>query len=337
MTATELFDQYKGKKIAFITTKNLSYIRNHQELELLGQNSGEIRVIGSNRKNYFLRIVYVWISILFSSFRRYDVVFVGFAPQLVCPFWAWKFPGSVHIDFFISLYDTFVNDRKICKPGSVWARMLELLDRRTADAAEYIVCDTKAHGAYFQKAFGVEEDKEVILYLQANSHIYYSREAVKREELREKYVVFYFGSILPLQGIEVILECIRLLAGNKDIYFQIVGPVKEKAEDNLGNAEFIPWLEEEKLAEYIAAADLCLAGHFNAGIEKAKRTIPGKAYIYEAMGKPMILGDNPANRELFAEDQRHFFVEMGSAERLAERIRECFERTGVWCQMCEQK
>ena len=325
MTATELFNQYKGKKIAFITTKNLSYIRNNQELELLRQNGGEVRVIGSNHKNYFLRIVYVWIRVLFSSFRRYDVVFVGFAPQLVCPFLVWKFSGSVHIDFFISLYDTFVNDRKKCRPGSMCARMLEYLDRRTVNIAEYVVCDTKAHGNYFRKAFGVKEEKEVVLYLCANSRIYYPREAVKREELREKYVVLYFGSILPLQGIEVILECIRLLQGNREIYFQVVGPVKRKLGDNLCNAEFIPWLKEEELAEYIAAADLCLAGHFNAGIEKAKRTIPGKAYIYEAMGRPMILGDNSANRELFVEDQRHFFVEMGSAERLADRIRECFE------------
>lgn len=330
MTATELFDQYKGKKVAFITTKNLSYIRNNQELDLLRQNGGEIRIIGSNRKNYFLRIVYVWFKVLFSSFRRDDVVFVGFAPQLVCPFWAWKFPTNVHIDFFISLYDTFVNDRKKCKPGSMCANILEYLDRRTVELAEYIVCDTKAHGDYFRNEFGAKEEKEIVLYLCANSRIYYPREVIRREELREKYVVLYFGSILPLQGIEVILECIRLLQGNGEIYFQIVGPVKERAEDNPGNVEFIPWLEEEELAEYIAAADLCLAGHFNAGIEKAKRTIPGKAYIYEAMGKSMILGDNSANRELFVEDQRHFFVEMGSAGRLADKIEECYASRGKY-------
>ena len=45
------------------------------------------------------------------------------------------------------------------------------------------------------------------------------------------------------------------------------------------------WLPQEKLAEYIDMADLCLAGHFNAAVEKASRTIPGKAYIYQAMGK----------------------------------------------------
>ena len=68
-------------------------------------------------------------------------------------------------------------------------------------------------------------------------------------------------------------------------------------------------------------SDLCLAGHFNKDINKAKRTIPGKAYTYEAMNKKMILGDNEATHELYEEgDGTHYFVEMGNAEKLAEKI-----------------
>lgn len=40
--------------------------------------------------------------------------------------------------------------------------------------------------------------------------------------------------------------------------------------------------------------------------------ISAKAYIYHAMGKPMILGDNPANHELFDGDNKVTFVEMGN-------------------------
>lgn len=325
MTVKALFDRYRGKKIAFITTKNLDYIRNSQEIDIIRQHSEDVRIFGSNQRNYFLRVVYVWFKLIFSSFRKYDIVFVGFAPQLVCPFFFWKFTGEVHIDFFISLYDTFVNDRKVCRPDSIPGRILGYLDKKTVSMADYIICDTKAHGEYFHDELDAQEEKEVVLYLRADSRIYYPREVVKKEGLKDKYVVLYFGSILPLQGVEVILECIRMLKGNSDIYFQIIGPVKGANTYSMENAEFIPWLEEEELAKYIAAADLCLAGHFNAGIEKARRTIPGKAYIYEAMGKPMILGENPANRELFVEDQKHFFVEMGNAESLAEKIKACYK------------
>ena len=61
-------------------------------------------------------------------------------------------------------------------------------------------------------------------------------------------------------------------------------------------------------------------GHFNPQYPKALRTVPGKAFIYEAMEKPMILGDNPANHEMFKEDSRHFFVLMGDSGLLADKI-----------------
>ena len=63
-----------------------------------------------------------------------------------------------------------------------------------------------------------------------------------------------------------------------------------------------------------------MAGHFNKEVEKASRTIPGKAFIYQAMGKEMILGNNPANRELFARDEKVIFVEMGDEKALAKAI-----------------
>ena len=55
-------------------------------------------------------------------------------------------------------------------------------------------------------------------------------------------------------------------------------------------------------------------------MNKAKRTIPGKAYIYQAMGKKMILGDSPANRELFGENEKLLFVTMGCSQELQKKI-----------------
>ena len=97
-----------------------------------------------------------------------------------------------------------------------------------------------------------------------------------------------------------------------------VGNKYQKPES--ANIEYIPWLSQEKLAEYIAMADVCLAGHFNKEIDKAHRTIPGKAYIYQAMEKRIILGDSRANRELFSESDQNYFVPMGDAQALADLI-----------------
>ena len=44
------------------------------------------------------------------------------------------------------------------------------------------------------------------------------------------------------------------------------------------------------------------------------------ASIYRAMNKPMILGDTPANHELFSADQNTIFVPAGDARFLTNAI-----------------
>lgn len=317
------FGDFKGKNVLFITTKNLDYIRNTQEIEALKAVADSVYVLGSSSKSYAKRLIYVYSRLMFMPLRRFDAVFVGFAPQLILPVFRHRFKGKfLAEDFFISVYDTMVCDRKKVKDGSFAARIMHWVDRKTIRCADKIIADTKADADYFAEEFGADRDKLCVVYLNADRSIYYPHKVAKSPSFEGKFTVLYFGSILPLQGTDVILECIRLMKDCGDIMFDFIGPVdEEEIEKCKGcNVKFTHWLSQPNLSDHIAAADLCLAGHFNAEIEKASRTIPGKAYIYEAMRRPMILGDNPANRELFKEDDTHFFVEMGSAQKLKEKI-----------------
>lgn len=310
------------KKAVFITTKNLDYLRNVQEIEKLKEKY-DVTIIGFLDRSYFKRIVKIFLRLLVFSFKDADVVFVGFAPQLIIPFWRWKFKKKYTvIDFFISLYDTMVFDRAVFKKNSLAARILKKIDEITISGVDHIIADTKTHSKYFTEEFGADPEKMEVLYLHADESIYYPRKTEKPESYKNKFVVLYFGSVLPLQGIDIILKAANHFRNDEGIIFEIIGPIGEKYhKPENGNIVYYPWLKQEKLAEHIAYADLCLAGHFNARIMKAKRTIPGKAYIYRAMGKDMILGDNPANYELFDERQKGiYFVEMGNAEALAAKI-----------------
>ena len=106
-----------GKKVLYISTKNLDYIRVVQELKILSESAGSYDVIGSYSKNYLIRILKVYSKILFTPLKTYDTIFIGFAPQLVIPFWRHKLKRSkVIIDFFISCYDTICFDRKKASP-----------------------------------------------------------------------------------------------------------------------------------------------------------------------------------------------------------------------------
>ena len=309
-----------GKKVLFITTKNLDYLRNTQEIRLLREHAQEVRVIGSGSGSYAKRLMKVYASLLATNVNRYDLVFAGFAPQLVLPFFRKLRKKPVIEDFFISLYDTAVQDRKKFRAGSLPAAVLKRLDERTLALGDTVIADTRAHADYFVNGLGCDPERIRVLYLEADPEIYHPAD-VQREP-GAPFRVLYFGSILPLQGVDVVLDAVKMLRDEPGCAFEIIGPLPEGKISEQENLTCIPWLSQEELAQHIARADLCLAGHFAADIDKAKRTIPGKAYIYRAMEKPMILGDTPANHELFEEDGKTLFVPPGDAEALAEKIKE---------------
>ncbi len=323
-----------GKRVLFVTTKNLDYIRNAQELSLIRKMAVCCDVIGSYNSHYPLRILIVIWGLITRSAGRYDTVFIGFAPQLVLPLFRKKFLRQrVLIDFFISLFDTFCLDRKLFKPAGIVGRFLHRLDRVTLSLADLVICDTLAHGRFFTEEFHVAPSRLHPLYLEADRRVYHPVSVQRPEHLKDKRIVLYFGSILPLQGADVVLKAISLVlknqSGRKNIFFYFIGPIKGKALRSLcphsALVQYIPWLSQKELARLIASSDLCLAGHFSKTIAKASRTIPGKAFIYQAMEKPMILGDNPANHELFVSDRDTVFVEMGNSSALADAILTFFE------------
>ena len=314
-----------NKKVLFITTKNIDYIRNVQELNLIKEKATDCRVIGSYSKNYFVRLMTVFFKVFFLRMSQFDTVFIGFAPQFILPLFYWKFKNTfVVIDFFISFFDTLCCDRKKIKSNSPIGKALHRLDKKTLCLADIIISDTKVHGQYFSSEFQVPSEKLFTMYLQADTSIYHPLKRKRPEYLKDKYVVLYFGSMLPLQGVEVVLKAMGLLKEKKELFFFFIGPVTDRHLRNVkpisDNIEYINWLSQEKLAEYIDIADLCLAGHFNASVQKATRTIPGKAYIYEAMNKKIVLGDNSANHERFWESDKVVFAQMGNSKALADVI-----------------
>lgn len=326
------FEQFKNKKVLFITTKNLDYIRNVQECQLIEAAAANMSVIGHTGKHYPARLTYVYLKLLFTDFKRYDEVFIGFAPQAVLPFFLHRIKKAgchVTVDFFLSVYDTFCLDRKQIRRNSPAGRLIHRLDEMTLKASDNIICDTMAHGQFFIEEFNAVKDKLSVLYLSALGSIYTYRDYDREEVFQELFgqgcpdgrIILYFGSVLPLQGAETVYEAMHILAASHDNICIFIGPLKRlnitAYDSSILHADHV---SQEALSRLVAISDVCLAGHFSADIDKAKRTIPGKAFIYEAMGKPMILGDNEANREFFKPDCRHIYVPHGDAAAIARAV-----------------
>lgn len=321
----KLRENIKGKRILYLATKNSDYIRVSQEIDMAKELGRSVDVIAFPDKKYLSRILKVYAKLLVTDIKQYDVVFIGFMAQMILPVFMWKLRKKIIItDFFISIYDTLVFDRKKIKEKSLLAKICKWIDKLTIKKSTYLISDTKTHGQYFVEELGARTDKIYVCYLKADKKIYYPRILEKPKQYRNQYLVLYFGSILPVQGVDIVMETIKSMENIKDIHFIIIGPIGEKIEKaNTDNVTYISWLPQQKLAEYIAFSDLCLAGHFSNTVNKAKRTIPGKAYIYQAMEKKMILGDSPANRELFSDGEKYCFVPMGDYRALGRVIRKC--------------
>ncbi len=324
------------KKVLFVSFSDYEYLRNKQEIEIIKKHSSRTTIITANKGQkitpinigkillvYFKSFVYLW--------KNYDIVFIGGLPQILLPLiYPFIKNKTIIIDLFISLYDTLIEDRRVINKKSILSSLLMWLDRLTISLADHILVDTKAHGEYFKKKFLASSQKLTVLYLKADTDIYYPKKIKKLSCFRDKFIVFFFGAMNPLQGVEVVLNCAASLIHEENIVFAFVGPmdrlkplINKKRPSNV--IWLSKWLAQDIISDLIAMSDLCLAGHFSSDIPKAKRVIPGKAFTYLAMKKKTILGENSANRELFSGiSDNIIFVEMGAPEQLKETVLKCF-------------
>ncbi|WP_026666813.1 glycosyltransferase family 1 protein [Butyrivibrio sp. AE2005] len=341
MTESRLLNLLKGKNVVYITVKNEDYIRTSQIKWILAENAKKFRIYSSEKGNPVTRAIDIRKKLRSISFEGVDVVIAGFLPQLI-----WKDlikytlgTGIIVIaEMFISLYDTVVLDRRLVWKRGIIAHICKLFDRTVVKKSDYIITDTKADADFFVKEFGTEKDREKFetLYLEADLGDYISANVVlDKNDDAEPKTVLYFGTGLPLQGTDYVAKAFNVLAeeyGYNCIYIGGLSNMNRKHKNRLlsckdraircgkGSITYYKWLGQKELYENIANASVCLAGHFDPDIDKADRTIPGKAMIYEALGKTMILGDTKANREIFEPDDKHIFVPRGDSKRIVKAV-----------------
>jgi len=304
-------------KVLYVSTYYFSnYIRTKSILDILRRNRIKIiSILEENKKlRYFLALFATIIRL-----KECNVIFLPFRSHELLPIFRFITKKPIIFDAFISLYDTLCFDRKIFRPDSIVGKILKCYDAYLCRIANFVLVDTKTHCEYFKKEFNAKNIS--YLYLECNKELF---KPVNVEKDRNKFIVFWYGKCWPLQGAEVILRAAKILKDESEIIFRLVGPVRKKYKNlvanlNSKNIEFIDYVPYESLPSEIAKADLCLGGHFS-DIPKAKRVIPGKAFQFIACGRKTILGDNPANRELFSEAENIYFVKMNSAEELAKII-----------------
>ncbi len=333
------------KRVVYITVKNRDYIRTRQLEKILKEYTASFEIYSSEKGNPLSRMQDLRKRVRDICFEQFDVVILGFLPQLLLGrvercislknrYYSDKIDHSRKIliiaEMFLSIYDTVVQDRKLIWKYGLISALCRRLDRRVLDGAELILTDTMADADFFAQEFKADRNKMEVLYLEAPSYVSSTQEASEIPK-----TVLYFGTGLPLQGTDIVAKAYQILhkqdensgiMAEDNLKLIYIGGIshmsrRQRCFIKRGAVEYHKWLPESELLSMIKDAGICLAGHFNASIDKADRTIPGKAFIYEALHKKMILGDTRANHEFFTQDENHIFVDRGSAEALAKCIR----------------
>jgi glycosyltransferase involved in cell wall biosynthesis len=228
-------------------------------------------------------------------------------------------------DPFISLYNTEVEDRKLHAPHSPAAWFAKWRDFVSCHCADFLLFDTPEHRDYFFGRYRLRKPS-AILRVGVDEAVFFPRPKLVRAPDAPLEVLFY-GTYIPLQGIDVIIDAANLLRARTDIHFTLVGRGQEHARIcarvealALPNLRMLDPLPASDLAAKIARADVCL-GIFDPA-RKASQVVPNKVVQCAAMGKPVISRRSPAMEHDFVDGESVRFVAAGDPSALAAAVEE---------------
>ncbi|PIP65561.1 hypothetical protein COU77_01440 [Candidatus Peregrinibacteria bacterium CG10_big_fil_rev_8_21_14_0_10_49_16] len=289
----------------------------------------------TTKKGFFGKSIDLWkrYGEIQNKTLKIHSILVTFPGHYLMPL-AWcltRFPRKKLIfDAFISLYDTNVCDRKRFATWSLFAWFLFFVDVVSCHLADEVLVDTKEHKKYFVKMFRLKPEKVRVIYLGTREDLFYKKRVEGSGYPLNAHHVLFYGTYIPLQGIEYILDAANILQhSHPQIHFTLIGrgqtypEMRALAEKlKLQNITFKDPVPYEELPDLIRGSHLCL-GVFGT-TAKASRVIPHKVYDAVACAVPIVTADTPAIREKFADHKGVILCEAGSGDMLARRITDYF-------------
>lgn len=277
-------------------------------------------------------------SLFFGLFRalRANIVYVNTLNVDIDIFWEllWCkiFQKKIIIDYYVSVYDTVVLDRGWFKEKSPLAKLARFIDRYYLWVASKIIFLNETEKERYCAIAGkkVKQGKYVIipLYTESNGFIESAYVNGERDELR----VCWWGSYLPLHGLENLLEAAHIVnQKGLPVKWSFLGNNSEKGltyrnkakelgiehicyfsdELSFKNGKMLPYLKEN--------CDLAI-GNFGDS-EKSKNVLINKILDASAMKLNLFTGYSKAVMEFFDEEDS-LFMSGCKPEAIATKIEE---------------
>jgi glycosyltransferase involved in cell wall biosynthesis len=222
------------------------------------------------------------------------------------------------VDPLVSRHDTKVGDWGSTAEHSLQADHNRRIDRAAVRFADLVLCDTPQHARYFQDNYRVPAAACAVVPVGFDDSIFQPLPEPEAAPFR----VAFFGSYLPLHGVDTIVRAAERLAG-RGIRFLFVGggqtfPHVRDARTAGLPLEVAPAMPPAALVERLRAAHVLL-GIFGRS-DKAQRVVPNKVYQGLALGRAVVTADTPALRDFFTPGEHLVAVPPGDAAALADAI-----------------
>lgn len=310
-------------KILYVFNKQPNYSR-IKILRMALLDHAELVCLCSERSSYLGRTLEVLWKFLWHSRQSYDVLVVGFFAQLLMPLLRPFWRGPIVADCYISLFDSYVNDRGLASAKSIRARICSWADRYLLKQAELVLTDTEQHRKYLQDQYGVEAARIHAVPISADESLFPKLPPATSPRNGGRFEILFFGAFIPLQGVETIISAVHRLDPGK-FRVRLIGhgqtfeACQVLANDlEVENLDFLGWKKVEEISKEAERAHLIL-GIFGQ-TEKAKRVIPNKVFEALSLGRPLVTGDSIAVREYFTEGKDIFLVPFADPEALTDKI-----------------
>ncbi len=274
-------------------------------------------------KSLFINTIHVILS---------DVIYVCILNVDIDIIWelliAKLFRKKIIVDYYISIYEKVVTDEKWFKEKSIMARVAKKLDRFYLKIGNInMFLSNYIRERYINMAsLSVNNDKDIVVPFCIEE-----QEQINNYN-NETYNICWWGSYLPLHGIEKIVDAASILVENNyNVKFYFFGNNKEKAEiykdyaknknvENVCLFENNYTIKNGKLREFLVENANLAMGIFGDST-KAKTTIANKVVDACAMKIPLVTGVSEECYEFF-DGNNDIFMVQNTGDAIARKIEE---------------
>lgn len=262
----------------------LSGLKKLEDVEVIefeyGHEKGDIR---AHLKELDQEVDFVFVP----SFRHKDV---GFIKK--------NTTKPLIFDPLISNYLT-----KVVDYGHYWKAPFKYFsDYFPFKKCDLLIADTEAHRQHFHRMFRIPLEKIVVVPVGVDT----SKFKPETRTDNPQFLVGFYGSFVPLQGADKIIEAANLLR-DEPFQFELIGTgaTFKRAEElvkkyQLMDVTFSGWVDYDQLSARVNQFDLCL-GIFGDSL-KADSVVPNKIFHYAALAKPILTKNTPGIQEIFESD-----------------------------------